>query len=422
VAGLGDQATEAFVVAGPDADFSKAPNASSPGASLLVLSSNALIGLTLDTTAAATGESTTSPPSSAELAGMISMARDALAVLARPASAPAPAAASLAAEPHYAGRPDPCRMVSTATLARYIPGSVFSAPLGGPAMSPGATQAGECTWSSADFMGLMNFFTYRDAVTAGRVFEGKAGAQSSGAAGVAGMRLVNGLGEAAQATVRNQDGKASVDLVVWSGNAELDYTYHDLRPGSAARSGRARLLAAVIAMARDGLASLADPAVAAFPRGISYASPRDPCQLVKASTLARYAAGATGHQLSGASGDRMCAWDPDDGDLFLTVSVNPSIDEAQSSYQFGLQFARKDSNTKFNGSQPVKGLGTQATAIFNTGPTGDPAVELDVWSGNAVIEMTFDSNSILGPAPSRAVMLAADIAMARDALASLKRA
>jgi len=139
---------------------SKAPNASGPGASLLVLSSNAVIGLTLDTTAAATGESTTSPPSSAELAGMISMARDALAVLARPASAPAPAAASLAAEPHYAGRPDPCRMVSTATLARYIPGSVFSASLGGPAMSPGATQAGECTWSSADFMGLMNFFFY----------------------------------------------------------------------------------------------------------------------------------------------------------------------------------------------------------------------------------------------------------------------
>jgi hypothetical protein len=286
-------------------------------------------------------------------------------------------------------------------------------------MSPGATQAGECTWSSADFMGFMDFFTYRDAVTAGRVFEGKAGARGQSTAG---MRSVNGLGEAAQATVRNQDGKASVDLVVWSGNAELDYTYNDLRPGSAARSDRARLLAAVIAMARDGLAALADPAVAAFPRGISYVTPRDPCQLVKASTLARYAAGATGHQLSGASGDRMCAWDPDDGELFLTVSVNPSIDEAQSSYQFDLQFARKDSNTKFNGSQPVKGLGTQATAIFNTGPDGDPAVELDVWSGNAVIDMTFDSSSILGPAPSRAGMLAADIALARDALASLKRA
>ena len=51
-----------------------------------------------------------------------------------------------------------------------------------------------------------------------------------------------------------------------------------------------------------------------------------------------------------------------------------------------------------------------------------PQPRYDVWSGNAVIEMTFDSSSILGPAPSRAVMLAADIAMARDALASLKRA
>jgi hypothetical protein len=36
--------------------------------------------------------------------------------------------------------------------------------------------------------------------------------------------------------------------------------------------------------------------------------------------------------------------------------------------------------------------------------------------------MSFTGNSILGPAPSRAMMLAADIAMARDALASLKRA
>ena len=423
VAGLGDQATEVFVAAGPDADFSKAPNASSPGASLLVLSSNAVIGLTLDTTVAATGESATSPPSSAELAGMISMARDALAALAQPASAPAPAD-RVPGRRAALCRPDPCRMVSTATLARYIPGSVFSAPLGGPAMSPGASTAGECSWSSADFAGFMTFYTYRDAVTADRVFAGKAGAQSSGTAGTAGMRSVDDLGEAAQATVRNQDGKASVDLVVWSGNAELDYTYNDLRPGSAARSERARLLAAVIAMARDGLAALADPAVAAFPRGISYASPRHPCQLVKASTVARYAAGATGQQLSdsGTSGDRTCAWDPDDGSLFLAVSVSPTIDDAQSSYQFDLQFARKDSIKKFNGSQPVNGLGTQATAIFSTDPAGEAGVELDVWSGNAVIEMTFDSSSILGPAPSRSVMLAADIAMARDALASLKRA
>jgi hypothetical protein len=63
----------------------------------------------------------------------------------------------------------------------------------------------------------------------------------------------------------------------------------------------------------------------------------------------------------------------------------------------------------------------QAAAIFRTGPAGDPEVELDVWSGNAVIQMTFDSNSIEGPPPSRAVMLAADIAVARDALARLHR-
>jgi hypothetical protein len=118
----------------------------------------------------------------------------------------------------------------------------------------------------------------------------------------------------------------------------------------------------------------------------------------------------------------MCAWDPDNADIFLTVSVSSTIDEAQSSYTFGLQFAHRDSGKKFKGSQPVRGLGNQATAIFTTGPAGDPGVELDVWSGNAVIQMSFDSNSIEAPPPSRAVMLAADIAMARDVLASLKRA
>src|SRR5689334_22071450 len=64
----------------------------------------------------------------------------------------------------------------------------------------------------------------------------------------------------------------------------------------------------------------------------------------------------------------------------------------------------------------------QATAIFHTDPAGEAGVELDVWSGNAVTEMTFDGSSILGPAPSRVVMLAADLALARDALARLKRA
>lgn len=424
VAGLGDQAAEVFIVAGPDASFRQAPNASAPGANLLVLSSNAVIRLNLNTTAAATGESRTSPPSPAERAGMISMARDALDALARPASAPAPAITSLAAEPRYAGQPDPCHMVSPATLARYVPGSSFSTTPGGPAMSPGATQAGTCFWSSPDFNAYMNFYTYRDAITAAQVFQQKAGGQSQATDPDTGMRWITDLGEDAMAVIHTEPGNYSADVTIWSGNAELDYTYSDRRHGAAAQPDRDRLLAGAIAMARDGLAALADPATAAFPKGISYVSPSHPCQLIRASTLARYAAGAAGQQqsASGVPGNRTCDWFPDNGDLFLTVSVSPSIDDAQSEYQLDLQVAHQFPLTKATGSQPVKGLGTQATAIFNTDPAGDPGVELYVWSGNAVIQMSFTGNSILGPAPSRAVMLAADIAMARDALASLKRA
>lgn len=48
-------------------------------------------------------------------------------------------------------------------------------------------------------------------------------------------------------------------------------------------------------------------------------------------------------------------------------------------------------------------------------------MELEVWSGNAVVQMTFDGDPVLAPAPSQATMLAADIAMARDVLAGLRR-
>ena len=43
VSGVGDQATEAFVTAGPDADFVSSPAAALPGTNLLVRSSNAVV-------------------------------------------------------------------------------------------------------------------------------------------------------------------------------------------------------------------------------------------------------------------------------------------------------------------------------------------------------------------------------------------
>ena len=59
---LGDQAAEAFFSAGPGADFGSSPSASLPGTNLLVRSSNAVVALTLDTTATATAASWPASP------------------------------------------------------------------------------------------------------------------------------------------------------------------------------------------------------------------------------------------------------------------------------------------------------------------------------------------------------------------------
>ncbi len=201
VTGLGDQAFQAFVVAGPTANFGRAVVASLPGASLLVESSNAVIDVNLDTTATATGISLTSSPTTAQSAGMIAMARDVLANLDRPASAVAPPPASLTAEPNYAGRPDSCRLISPVTLAKYVPGSTFTplTPLAG--VKPVPSSASVCGWTAGDFSAQLTVSTYAGAVAAGQQFqqESRIFSASNGYLVVTGMRWLNDLGAAALA-------------------------------------------------------------------------------------------------------------------------------------------------------------------------------------------------------------------------------
>jgi len=70
----------------------------------------------------------------------------------------------------------------------------------------------------------------------------------------------------------------------------------------------------------------------------------------------------------------------------------------------------------------VRGLGEQAIAIFETTMGNSPGVDLYVWSGNVVVEMSYSDVPFGGPPLSRAGKLAADIAMARDVLAGLRHA
>lgn len=175
-------------------------------------------------------------------------------------------------------------------------------------------------------------------------------------------------------------------------------------------------------------AALASPAAHAPPTGPSYAHLGDACRLVAASTLARYAAGAGAGQSGGVAGPGVlgqssqsrCSWFPSTGDLDLTVTTYSSIDYAQAGLQFGVKFARQLPSQTVKGTQQVRGLGEQATAIIAV-EAGSPKVELLVRSGNAVIDVSY-GDPPFPPELSQAGKLAADSAVTRDVLARLHRA
>ncbi len=418
ITGLGDQATEVFVAAAPDANPASSPNASTPGTSLVVLSSNAMVIIRINTTGTASGAPLTSPPSTAQLAGMISMARGTLAVLASPASVRPAAAGPLTPEPRYGGRPDPCKLISVATLARYAPGTTLI-----PTSTPGSS-AGGCTWGTDGITSiLLTLMVFPSARGALQQYDLDAGALVYSVPGVTvtGAQELPDVGENAEAIFQSKSGKPAVNMIVWSGNAELNVTYTGT--GVPAGANRATLLAGAIAISRDGLAALARPAASAYQQGPLYATPAHPCQLVRASTLARYAPGAVVEPLpAGGSADLgNCGWTASNGDLFLTVSIYSDLDSAESGFEFDVQFAHHAPDSTYDGEQQVTGLGQQATAVFGTGIQGTPQVDLYAWSGNAVVEMNISDDPFASASLSRAGKLAADVAMIRDALAALHR-
>jgi hypothetical protein len=355
---------------------------------------------------------------------MVSMARSILAGLARPAAvAPVP----VSAEPHYSGSRDPCQLITATTLARYAPGtSVTPQPQtsGTPGSSSGSLQ--QCSWGSNNLLVLLTLWSYPNATGAAEDFSTDAQAMSRSTAQVkvTGSQWMSDVGERAVALFQTRPGTGQgVELFVWSGNAKIDLW---LNYSGSATPGRIALVTASIAMARDILAALARPAASSQPHGPLYASPSDACALVKASTLAAYAPGAARApglgELQGAGGSQTfdCAWSADGGSIDLNLSIYTSADGAQGGFEFDLEQAHKQLDTAIHGTQPVKGLGEQATALFETQMGDSPGVQLYVWSGNAEIQVSF-SNVPFSTPVSRAAMLAADTAITRDVLADLHR-
>jgi len=422
VTGLGDQAEEFFVTPSVDATAVTAPNASSPGANLIVRSSNAGIYLEYAITATTTGAAL--PPSrpAAQLTWLASVARDILAAFARP-DAVSSAMAPFSNEPQYTASRDPCLLITAATLAKYAPGASVSPVPSAP--SPGIQQR-TCSWDSNELLVLLTLDSYPNSPDANQIFMSKAESFSGGHSlvTVTGSVWMPDLGEGGLAIFQTQLGTGrGVELFVWSGNAEIDLWLNYAGP---AVPGRAELLMASRAMARDVLAALAQPAASSQPNGPLYASPSDACALIKASTLVTYAPGAgsgSSWVQSPAVGEPPsynCDWVPNAGSVSLSVTTYADIDSAQGGYETDLGAENQPPYIRVLGTQQVKGLGEQATAFFETGTdlANSPAVSLYVWSGNAEIEVQY---SQLGSRTlvSRADMLAADIAMARDVLADL---
>ena len=421
VTGLGDGAAAVFITAGPDPDFATAPNATAAGVNLIVWSSNA--EMTLSYSAIVAG--TVLPPDPAKLNWLVAVAHGILADLARPASI---SAAPVSPEPHYSGSRDPCRLVTAATFARYAPGAAVTGDTNtSTTKDPTGARTSVCNWLSASgsIFIMLKLNVFPDAASAQQGFDEDAQGFSQSGSGltVTGTRWLTDLGEEAAALDQTRSDEHGVEMLVWSGNIELDYWYSD---SGSPPPDNAMLLAGGIAMARDGLAALASLSTSSYPQGPVYANPHDACPLVKGSTLARFVPGATGGQTPGPNlvGPELitCQWNAPTAFLILSVIIDADADGAQAYYQISLRQARENyAGTRFDGTQPVPGLGNQATAVFLFDAAGAPEVNLEVWSGNAEIEMSIDDPAY-GPTLSRAQKLAAGIAMARDVLADLPRA
>jgi hypothetical protein len=416
VTDLGDQAAALFLAGRPDPDVVTSPQASFPGAYLIVRSGNAEIRLIGSVTA--TGPASVTPPGPAQLTGMISVARGILAALARHAVVSSHPPTSR--EPHYAGQPDPCLLITMASLARYAPGTVVD-PMSVAVSAPGSPNTSECAWNSGPVSVTLTLSIFPGAATARQHYSSDAQGDRQYGTGtgepVTGSQWLPGLGEEATAIFQGQADGSGVELVVWSGNAEIQVSYT-----FSTSPGRTALVAGAAAMARDSLAALANPAAISAAQGPAYTSPRHPCALIKAPTLATYVPGATILTNNPGSDayspqESECTWGGPTATVDLTVSTYASAESAQSGSESDVKGAEQSGDgITVTGTQPVKGLGGQADAIFETG-IGGPATDLFVWSGTAEIEVDL----IESPSFSHAALLAAATAMAREVLADLPR-
>jgi hypothetical protein len=259
VAGVGDQASAVDASA-------HSSTASQPLSftGLVVRSGNVVATVTyLDITIPLIGAASV-PRDLAGLADQVTLARDVLAVLARPATA-APATMAAPAKPGYGVPAHACRLVPAAVLRSYLPGATASTdtpdtPTGG---------VSDCFWSTQSgglptlFLTVAIFGSAQGEVGPLAAYETEVQQQEQNGGGTTVLRAqpVTGVGAQATAiqTTSSRLGSQGVTLVVMSGDAVVQLTYQasgGAGQGQGSPPSRAAQLAAVTVLARAVLAAL----------------------------------------------------------------------------------------------------------------------------------------------------------------------
>jgi hypothetical protein len=360
----------------------------------------------------------------------------------------------------YTSLPAPCALVPAATVAGYVPGAVAAGQ--GPSTS-GTTETATCTWSGlAD--GEVRILFAR--VSLYRSAAGITDAQNAFNTTIPVPRCchlhVPGLGDEVRenwtatssiptnrsVTVSAQT-SASAALEARAGNADILVSSY-VTPYQVGEAVSIRTAAGEItvlsAAAHEILNALAHPrTVPAAPTVVTpqYATPADPCGLVRTGTLTKYLPLPLNTTSKSQDGPgyrySLCVW----GSVYSSTQITVSAEFYKSAGGVGgaevtfPAFARTVAeNTKGYGTdtttdatQVVTGTGNQALAIFQTsilvanGFTTYRSI-LVIWSGNANLEIQFNyAQGVPGstPPPPRAAQVSALVTVARDALAALPR-
>jgi len=364
----------------------------------------------------------------------------------------------------YASLPRPCGLLSAATLAKYTPDATWSTVPG--VQASGASRDEGCVWQAGSdpmrtIIVQIALFGSPSGIRRAQQAETDWVQRVRTTAKVPAIQSVPGLGDQAteasylQSPPAKVSGRAvrTTSLVVTSSNVILAVGYDVSRPADNLPESFPAQAADEAAIARDVLAVLASPRLAApAPRGFTsppptsgspspdYASPRNPCTLPSAAVLAKHDHGAmvvppttsTASARPGSPQSLQCVWSSPDPitTTVLWVTVFPSggdvVGGAPSLYTSAVQQAEQASaaaDTTPIGTQAVTGLGEQATVIFQKqldgGEIGSPYyAALVLWSGNAEMELTIAYSQTV---PARSAQLAAVTAIARSALSAMPR-